>query len=505
MNNQRKIGAVLSYIAIVANTLIQLLYTPFLIFKIGQNEYGIYSLVSSIIGYLTVLDLGFGNAIIVHTIKYKVDKNTKKEQKLHGMFHVIYIIIGIISAIVGIILSLYSANIFSQSMSTEEIAKISKMFLILSFNLLITFSFSIYSSIITANEQFVFQKAISLIGIILKPILMVPLLFLGYKSITLCIVITAINLSISISNWLFCRYKLKTRIKFHGFDKKLLLAISSYSIWIFINQIVDKVNWSVDQFILGIISGAIAVSVYSAASTLNTMFINLSTAISGVMLPKITRMIAENKSAHKLTNELTKIGRIQFYIIYLTVSGLIIFGKPFIRLWLGESFNEAYQIALILIIPLCFPLMQNLGLSILQAMNKYKFKAISTLVMSVFNIIISVILARKYGATGAAIGTAMSIIICNIIIMNVYYSKVIKLEVSSFWKEIIALLALSLIPTLTYVLVIPKLNIDNWINLIINIITYSLLYLVYIYIFCFNSYEKKMINTMIVKFRKGIH
>ena len=79
---QRKFGAGLSYISIISNTLVQLLYTPFLTKMLGQSEYGLYSLVASIIGYLTVLDLGFGNAIIVYTTKYGERKyivDTKKE------------------------------------------------------------------------------------------------------------------------------------------------------------------------------------------------------------------------------------------------------------------------------------------------------------------------------------------------------------------------------------------------------------------------------------------
>ena len=69
--NQRKSGAVLSYFSIIASTLVQLLYTPLLIRMLGQSEYGLYSLVASVIGYLTVLDLGFGNAIVVYTAKYR--------------------------------------------------------------------------------------------------------------------------------------------------------------------------------------------------------------------------------------------------------------------------------------------------------------------------------------------------------------------------------------------------------------------------------------------------
>ena len=70
-SQERKSGAVLSYVVIIVNTLIQLLYTPLLIRKLGQSEYGLYSLVASIIGYLTIMDLGFGNAIIVYTSKYR--------------------------------------------------------------------------------------------------------------------------------------------------------------------------------------------------------------------------------------------------------------------------------------------------------------------------------------------------------------------------------------------------------------------------------------------------
>ena len=73
-SKERKKGAILSYVSIIVTTIIQLIYTPFLIRKLGQSEYGLYSLVQSIIGYLTVLDLGFGNAIIVYTAKYRAQK-----------------------------------------------------------------------------------------------------------------------------------------------------------------------------------------------------------------------------------------------------------------------------------------------------------------------------------------------------------------------------------------------------------------------------------------------
>ena len=73
-------GAILSYAIIVVNMLVGILYTPILTAKLGQSEYGLYSLVTAVISYLTILDFGFGNAIIIYTTKYRVSKQKEKEE-----------------------------------------------------------------------------------------------------------------------------------------------------------------------------------------------------------------------------------------------------------------------------------------------------------------------------------------------------------------------------------------------------------------------------------------
>ena len=84
--------------------------------------------------------------------------------------------------------------------------------------------------------------------------------------------------------------------------------------------------------------------------------------------------------------------------MFLITSGFILVGKEFIIWWVGKDFIDTYYVTLLLIVPAFFSLIQNLGLSIMQAKNKFKFKSLSTFIMSFFNIIISVFLAKKYGA-----------------------------------------------------------------------------------------------------------
>ena len=502
-SKQRKFGAILSYVSIIINCIIQLLYTPLLIRMLGQSEYGLYSLVASIIGYLTVLDFGFGNAIIVYTAKYRAQKKYNEETKLQGMFKLVFIIIGIIAALLGIVLFFLTEKIFGNSMSIFEIKKMKVMMLILSFNLMLTFSFSIYNSIISAYERFTFQKIIAIASSILKPVLMIPLLFLGYKSITMTIVITIVNIIFVFSNYLYCKNKLKIKLKFRGFDKVLFKTILGYSIWIFLSVIVDKVNWSVDQFILGTICGTIAVSIYSVASQINLMFINLSTAISGVFLPKMSKLIAQKSNNEILTNELIRVGRIQFYIVFLVLSGFIIFGKKFIVIWVGEKFIESYYVTLCLICPAIFSLIQNLGLSIMQAMNKFKFKAIITFIMSIFNIFISIGLASKYGAIGAAIGTTISLIICNIIIINIYYYFAMKLNVIKFWKSI-AVMFIKLLPIIILTMIVIKnIEIGSIAIFALFIVAYTTIYGITSYIFVMDKYERNLCNSVINRVRRN--
>ena len=293
-SEQRKSGAILSYVSIILATLVQLIYTPFLIRMLGQSEYGLYSLVYSIIGYLTVLDLGFGNAIVVYTSKYRAQKKYDEEKKLHGMFFIIFCILGIVAMMGGILLYFNVEKLFGNTMTSTEISKAEIMMLILTFNLGITFMFNIYSSIITAYEKFTFQKTMTILNTILKPLVMIPLLFFGYKSITMCISVTLINAFIMLSNYFYCKNKLNIKIKFQGFDKILFKEILGFSFFIFLGVVVDKINWSVDQFVLGAVCGTVSVSIYSVASQINSLFVNLSTAISGVLLPKVSKMIANN-------------------------------------------------------------------------------------------------------------------------------------------------------------------------------------------------------------------
>ena len=501
-NTEIKLGAILSYVVIALNMIIGIAYTPFLTRMLGQSEYGLYSLVASVISYLTVLDLGFGNAITIYTAKYIAKKDKENENKLHGMFFVIYIIIGIIAGIIGLILYFNVNLLFKNSMTLEEIEKAKILMGILTFNLVITFPFSIFSAIITAYEKFVFNKVLNIIRILLSPLIMIPLLIIGYKSIALVVVTTVINVLCLLINMIYCLNKLDVKLKFNGFDLKLLKEIFAYSFFVFLATIIDKINWSVDNFILGTVSGTIAVAVYAVAAQFNTMYLSFSTAISGVLLPKAAKMEATKASDEEFTNIFIKTGRIQYIIMGLIMTGFILFGRFFIITLFGSEYELAYYMALLLMIPVTIPLIQNMGINIIQAKNKYRFRTIIFFFIAIGNVLISIPLAKMYQGIGSAIGTAISLIIGQGIIMNIYYHKKIHLDMIKFWKEILKMSIPVLISFLVGTIGIVFIKQTTIIIFITEVLIYTIIYITLTWKMGMNESEKELVTKILKSIKR---
>lgn len=492
--NQRKIGAILSYAVIALNMIVGIAYTPFLIRMLGQSEYGLYSIIHTVISYLTVMDMGFGNAIIIYTSRYINQGDKEKQNKLNGMFFTIYCIIGILAATIGLILYCNIGLLFDNSMTDTEISRAKIMMLILTFNLAMTFPLSIFSNIIVAHEKFIISKIIKIIQILIQPMMMLPLLFMGYKAIAMVVVLTISNIFCLSLNAIICIRKLDVELKFKGFDFKLLKEIFAYSFFIFLNQVVDKINWSLDQFILGSIAGTVATAIYAVASQLNTMYMNFSTAISGVMLPKVTKMEDRKASNEEFTEVFIKTGRLQYILMALIITGFILFGQAFINIWAGLDYSTSYIIACILMIPTTVPLIQNIGLSILQAKNLYKYRTMIFIGIAVLNIAVSIPLARIYKGIGAAIGTALSLILGQGIILNIYYHKKVGINIIKFWKNILKM-SIPVAIVVCFGIILNNIIVSNTAVLLgIKILLYSLIYCLMMWKFAMNGYERDLIQ-----------
>lgn len=508
--NQLKGGVILSYVSLILGNGISILYTPIMIRLLGQAEYGLTSLSNTVIGYLGIMNLGLGNAIVRYTTKYRVLGDKEEEYNLNGMFFIIYSILGLIVVSIGIILIANINSIFGKTLHNTELIRIRYLMVLMLFNLAISFPFGIFSSIISAYERFIFPKVIEIISSIVNPLVMLPLLFMGYKSIAMAVASTVINLLCIAVNVYYCFKVLKIKIKFNSMNIQLLKEIFIYSFFIFINIIVDKIYWSTDQFILGAVSGTVAVAIYTIGSTFNSYYMSFSTAISNVFLPKITKMVTKNASDEEVSDLFIRTGRIQYVIMSFILCGFILVGRDFINIWAGDGYEESFFIAIVVMIPLTIPLIQNVGLSILQAKNMHKFRSNIYLVIAILNLLASVPLAKVYGGIGAAISTGLSFTIGNIIIMNIYYYKKVNIDIPRFWKEI-GNMSLPVLLSLGAGFIASKIIvIGGLLGIILKAMIFTVIFAITVWKMSLNNYERELFigpfKSLLYKFqiKRGI-
>lgn len=500
--NQLKAGVVLNYVVIFLNTVVGLLYTPYMLRMMGQSEYGLYSLVASVIAYLTVLDLGFGNAIVRYTAKFRAEKKTEEQYEMFGMFFLLYLVIGIIAFGIGLGLYFNVDTLFGNTMTAVELGRARIMMLLLVANLAFTFPMSIWGSIIQAYEDFVFQKSLNIIRIILNTVVMICLLHFGYKAVAMVVVQTIFNVLTLVINFIYCRRKLNihTYFRFRHFHWGFLKEVAIYSFWIFLNAIIDRVYWSTGQFVLGAMVGTAAVAVFAIAIQLEGMYMQFSTAISSVFLPKVTAMVATNRSRKEISDLFIRTGRIQYIVLAYILSGFIIFGRQFIELWAGAGYSDAYMISLLFFIPLTVPLIQNLGITILQARNEMKFRSVLYIIIALVSLAMQIVLTSHFGGIGCAMGVSGALVVGQILIMNVYYRRRQDLDIMTFWKEISKMSIIPIVLIISSMLVIRHFfALDSCGKLILGIAAFSLVYIPLFFRFSMTDEERNLFISMFHK------
>lgn len=510
MNNSKelKFGALLSYIRMSIGVIVGLLFTPLMLKFLGKSEYGLYNVVSSTISMLSLLNLGLNSGYIRFFSERKKNNDEKAISRLNGLYLCLFSAIAIVALGCGLFLAENLNLVFRDGLTSNEYIIAKKLMLILTVNLTISFPLSVFSSIITANERFIFIKLISLINTAANPMISFILLSIGYKSVALAVISLILQIITGIINICYVLFKLKYKFFFDKFEKSVLNNLFSYTFFIAINLIIDQINWKVDYILLGRFCGTSNIAIYSVGNTIHSLYLTLSTSISDVFTPQIHRISRQfediAKRSKEFSNLFIKIGRIQFLILSLIASGFVFFGKQFIYFWAGDTYINSYWVALFLMIPVTIPLIQNLGIEIQRSINKHKFRAITYSAMAILNLIISILLCPKYGEIGVAIGTSISILFGNIIIMNIYYQKACGIDIIEFWKNIFRMSIGLIIPIITFCIIKNYVKFNTPLLLAIGIISYGLIFCVSMWLISMNSYEKNLIKSTIYKLRNKI-
>ena len=500
----RKTGVILSYLLMIFEVLSTLLLTPFIIRTLGQAEYGVYRLSAVVNGYLLLLDLGIGNAIVRYVAKFKEEGNILQGRRFFGVATVFYLLIAVLAVIGGILLILIFPSAFAKGLTSEEIILGQKLLSITMINSAVTLGTAVYANILIAYERFTISKGSSIVQIILRMILTYVALRMGLGSIG----IVTVNLIMTIlCRGFFIWYvfiKIKLRPMFQGIKISFIKEIVMYSSLILLQTVATTLNSSVDQILLGALvsSSSIIIAVYGIGTQIAQYYQSMGSAFTGILMPGIVRMVEHKADAKTLTDEMVRVGRIIFMVLALILVCFILYGKQFVVLWAGEENLQGYYVTVILMAAYLLIYTESIGSQILWAMNEHKEQAILKISIVVLNIFLTVVLIRWNPLFGATIGTFLSLMAGDVVVMNIIFVKKIGIRLRYYYTHLLKGILPCLIISLCAGFFFRLLDLSGWFGFCLNVAVVCVIYAGMMWRIGLNDYEKNLILSAMRKFRK---
>lgn len=473
-NRQISGGALFSFLSQFIGIGVGLAYTPIMIRILGQNEYGLYQLVQSMVNYLTLMNFGFNGAYIRYYAIAKAKNDEKEVANINGMFFNIFMILAGLIVVGGVILHA-NINVLGSNLTAADYTIARQLLVIMVINLALSMPNSLFVAYMSANERFVFQKIVNIIANLLIPVLNLPLLLLGFGSVGIVSATLALTVLRLVINVVYCVKNLQIRINSRFFDKKIFGDLLGFTFFIFLSDLVDQLNTNVDKLLLGRMSGTIAVALYSVAFNLKHHYTVITWIVPELYIPRVNRLAIEGSNEEQ-TDLFIRIGRINHYIVFLVISGFILCGKAFMNLWVGPEYDISYYATIILMIAGYIPAVQTLGVNIQNAKNKHQMRSYVYLGIAILNVVTSVLLIKKWGVLGTCLGTLLAVLAGNGVFMNVYYHKKLGLNISKFWVEICKTLPACGISIVLGLLLLQVLRVHSWMTLLLFAGSYCVIY-----------------------------
>jgi len=498
--SQIKTASIVSYLTIFTNIIVGIGLTPFILSSLGKSEYGLYMLVGSLIGYLALLDFGLNSTTVRFVSKYRHEKNKDKEEAFIATNLGIYAGLAILIALVGLIFYT-TIDYFFDNLSTDELHLFKVMYLIMLLNLIFGMVRSPLVGIIMAYEEFNFPKILNYLRIILRAVTIIIFLKYGGKALAIVLIDTFFGFSILLIYFGFIYFKLPVKFNFLKFRKRFINKIFSYSIWIFLGVLMDQLYWRSGQTILGIKSTTEEIAVFAIGMLFISYYMTMSSAISGLFLPTATKMYVNKASKDELRNLMIKVGRIQWFIISNMLFGFLFFGKQFIQLWIGDGYEDSWVIAVILMLALTIPSIQNVGNSILEAYYLHVRKIQVNTGFAIISVIFAVFLVDIYDSIGIAMACASSVFLGQVVYNNYYFKKHLGLNLKAYTLSMLKGNAISipLILIAAYLVNLISFDSESWFNLAFKVLLFITASTTFIYFIAMNNYEKGLINSLIRK------
>lgn len=499
-DNQVKIGAVLSYLGVFLGIASGLIYNPWMIRRIGDADYGLYTLAMSLINIFSA-DFLLSVASQRYISKYIAEKDQQAVDNIVGLIYKLYLTITAVLTVVFVVLYFFIDGIYVK-LTPTELEKFKVLYIMVAIYSITSSPFITLNAILSSYEKFVPLKTCDLIYKLISITLTAIALFAGYGVYVLVVVNLIASLVVTVMRIVFIKRCTPVKANFSYRNMSEVKELFGFSVWTSVSVITSRLLLSLGPSILGVVSGSFEIAVFGYAVSIEGYIYSFVNAINGFFMPRLSRITAnkdETNNDERVLDLMISVGKFILIIFGLIFVGFAVLGKNFISLLVGSDYTDAYYCVLLICGYGLIAYPQQIANTYSIVQNKVKDRAIISLMSFCVYLICVFALGKLWGAFGISLSVCLSLI-AQTILMNILYVKKLNISIWTFFKEC----HLKMLPGFTLFAVvsigISYLQLTGWLGFVAKIILISLSYIVIVWFMFINKSEKeKLLGTILRK------
>jgi O-antigen/teichoic acid export membrane protein len=416
------------YLAIAVELLVGVVMLPFNLRHLGQDAYGLWMLVGSVTIHFSVLDMGYGSAIVKFVAQYRAHKDARALNEIASTMFFMFAAIGIAAYLVVIGLAFNLDHVFRITPDQAHVAK--WLLLIIGLNVACNFPFSVYGGVIDGFQRYDRNNVVAIGSAACVALANAAVLKAGYGLIPLVAATTSVRiLTYFVYRANAFRVYPPLRISASHLRRARLREITGFSIYSSIIDWANKLNYELDEIVIGAFLGSAPVAIWAVADRIISGVQRLTNQVNGVLFPFVVDSDTTNKN-ERLRRLLLEGTRLSLATVVPIAMALIILAHPLVRAWVGQKMSASAPLIQILAIVVAMRVGNATGTTLLKGAGRVRYLAVANIATGIVNLLMSALLVRSFGLAGVAFGTLVPVAFSTMFVLFPAACRRVELPVS---------------------------------------------------------------------------
>lgn len=425
-----------NWVCLVLEGLMALLITPFMIHRLGDFQFGIYTLAFSTIGYFGLLTQGIRSTLQRYVGRLS---GTQDQEVLNSVFSTaLAVTLAVGATIVGLFFGLSGLLPSFFKLGPLQRTLFARLVVLLGLNLGSAIPVALLGSYLCGLNRFDLFNMIEILRLGVRTLLIFVALLYGYGVLLCAACILFSTFMAAPLSWWTIR-KVDPSLKFSGRTVKLKTAseLVSFSFWTLLNNAGQLLRDSTDSIVIGRVLNAALITPFTVASRMVDYFRPIIISMVSPLLPRMSQLDgqARYREMQDLFLQMTRLSALASLAIG---SIIVLHGRSLLLLWVGQKYVSSYSILVLLVVGAVASSAQLGTLSTLIAMGRHRAYGIWTMGEGLANLGLSIYWAHKYGIIGVAMGTAVPLLAVKLTLQPWYVTRVLDMSLSEYFLKALA-------------------------------------------------------------------